>query len=126
MQDSTDIRQRVSHQLLTLYLSLNPNFHKEQCNYAMLETFYDVIGDEELQSLYNEIYPYIKAHSSVLRGIINVNNQNFIFNQPAYLLVYFSLWHWNNQIVEEWPYDSESLKSVIRWSGFSSNILYGA
>lgn len=126
MQDSIDIRERVTHQLLTLYISLNPEFQKEQFNNSMLETFYDVIGDNELKGLYKEIFPYIRQHSSILRNIIHINTNSFIFNQPAYLFVYFSLWHWNNRIVEGWPYDNESLKSVVRWSGFSLNILYGA
>lgn len=38
----------------------------------------------------------------------------------------FSLWHWNNKIINGWPYDYESLLSVIRWSGYSSSLLYGS
>lgn len=126
MQNSVGIREQVSQVLLNLYTALNPEFQTEQCNYAMLDTFYNVIGDIELQGLYDEIYPYIQGHTDILRSIIQMNQRNFIFNQPAYLFVYFSLWHWNNKIIDSWPYDYESLLSVIRWSGYSTNILYDA
>ena len=126
MQNSTEIRAKVSQILLNHYCSFNPEFHSEQCNYKMLETFYNVIGDTELQDLYGEIVPYIKRHLADLKFIIHDNVENFIFSQPAYLFVYFSLWHWNNKIINEWPYDYESLESVIRWSGYSLNILYDA
>lgn len=126
MQDSTDIRTQVSKMLLRHYSGLNPNFDTEQCNYRMLESFYDVIGDSELKGLYNEIEPYIQGHSAELKSIINLNIDSFIFNQPAYLFVYFSLWHWNNKIVNDWPFDYESLISVIRWSGYSASLLYNS
>ena len=126
MQDSTDIRAKVNQMLLRHYSGLNPNFKTEQCNYKMLDSFYNVIGDAELKDLFNEIEPYIQGHSAELKSIINVNTNSFIFNQPAYLFVYFSLWHWNNKIVNGWPYDYESLISVIKWSGYSINILYNS
>lgn len=126
MQNSTEIRAKVSQMLLNHYCSLNPEFRSEHCNYKMLETFYNVIGDTELQDLYGEIEPYIKGHSADLKFIIDDNSENFIFGQPAYLFVYFSLWQWNNKIINGWPYDYESLVSVIRWSGYSLNILYDA
>lgn len=126
MQNSSNIREQVSQVLLNLYSSLNPEFQTEQCNYTMLETFYNVIGDIEMQGLYDEIDPYIQGHTDILRSIIQMNQKSFIFNQPAYLFVYFSLWHWNNKIIDSWPYDYESLLSVIRWSGYSTNILYDA
>lgn len=126
MQDSTDIRTKVNQMLLRHYSGLNPNFKTEQCNYKMLDSFYNVIGDAELKDLFNEIEPYIQGHSAELKSIINVNTNSFIFNQPAYLFVYFSLWHWNNKIVNGWPYDYESLISVIKWSGYSINILYNS
>lgn len=126
MQDSTDIRTQVSKMLLRHYSGFNPNFDIEQCNYKMLESFYNVIGDAELMDLFNEIEPFIQVHSAELKNIINVNTNSFIFNQPAYLFVYFSLGHWNNKIVNGWPYDYESLISVIRWSGYSINMLYNS
>lgn len=127
MQNSPDnIRSKVSQLLLQHYSSLNPEFQSKQCNYEMLDTFYNVIGDSELKNLFSEIEPYINGHSAVLKNIIRVNTENFIFNQPAYLFVYFSLWHWNNKIINGWPYDFDSLLAVVTLSGYSSSIVYGA
>lgn len=126
MQDSSSIREKINQLLLNKYIGLNPSFKSSQCNYTMLDTFYNVIGDIELQNLYPIINPYLDGHSAMLSIIIESNNQKFIFNQPAYLLVYFSLWHWNSKIINEWPYDYESLESILRCSGYSSNLLNGA
>ena len=84
MQDSTDIRAKVSQMLLRHYSGLNPYFDTEQCNYKMLESFYNVIGDAELMDLFNEIEPYIQGHSAELKSIINVNTNSFIFNYLVY------------------------------------------
>lgn len=126
MQDSKDLRSYISDLLLSQYVILNPNFRKDLCNYRMLETFYNIIGDSELRDLQSQIEPYIVEHTSMLKKVIETNAEKFIFNQPAYLFVYFCLWHWNKKIVTEWPYDYESLMSVLRWSGYSSNIVFDA
>lgn len=126
MQDSVGIREQCSCILLNLYSCMNPNFQKEQCNYKMLDTFYNVIGDSELEGLYTEMTPYIRKHSDMLKQVIQCNKDRFIYDQPAYLFVYFSLRHWNNKIINGWPYDYETLVSIVRTSGYSSNILFGA
>lgn len=126
MQDSDDIRRLISNQLLNRYVGLNPDFREDHCNYRMLETFYNIVGDSDLRDLQSQIEPYIEAHATVLKKVIEANAQKFIFSQPAYLFIYFGLWHWNRKIVTEWPYDYESLLSVLRWSGYSSNIVFDA
>ena len=112
--------------LLQQYARLNPEFIPDDCNYGMLNTFYNVVGDKELKEQIQLIAPFIQDHSDVLKKIILANHQQFIFSQPAFLLVNFLLYYCNNKIIEEWPYDYESLVSVVRWSGYSLNILYDA
>jgi len=126
MQDSTDIRAKYSNMLLQQYASLNPEFILDDCNYGMLNTFYNIVGDVELKEQMQVIIPFIQDHSDILKKIILANHQQFIFSQPAFLLVNFLLYYCNNKIIDEWPYDYESLVSVVRWSGYSLNILYDA
>lgn len=126
MQDSVGIRERYSYTLLYLYSIMNPTFQKGQCDYKMLDTFYNVIGDSELEGLYAEMTPYIQKHSEILKQVIHFNMDRFIYNQPAYLFVYFSLWCWNNKIINGWPYDYDTLASIVRSSGYSTDILFDA
>lgn len=125
MQDSTDIRAQFSSMLLQQYACLNPEFIQDNCNYRMLNTFYNLVGDTMLKEQFDLITPFIQNHSEELRSIIRANQQQFIFSQPAFLFVNFLLYYCNNKIIERWPYDYESLVSVVRWSGYSTNILYG-
>lgn len=126
MRKSENIRSVVTSILIKRYSDLNPEFKKEDCDFVMLDSFYDVIGDAELENLYAIMDSYFQGRSTILKSIIYQNSVQFIFNQPAYLFVFFSLFHWNSRIINEWPYDYESLVSVIRWSGYSLNILYDA
>lgn len=102
----------------------NTDFKKDDCDYEMLDSFYEVIGDVELERLVTIIDSYLLSRSVVLKQIIHHNSAQFIFNQPAFLFVFFSLFHWNTKIINDWPYDYESLMSVLRWSGFSAGVLY--
>lgn len=124
MCNAENIRSEVTSILIKRYSDLNSEFKKEDCDFVMLDSFYDVIGDAELDNLYVIMDSYLQDRSEILKNIIYQNSVQFIFNQPAYLFVFFSLFHWNDKIINEWPYDYESLLSVLRWSGFSTNILY--
>lgn len=126
MCNTENIRSEVTSILIKRYSDINSEFKKEYCDFVMLDSFYDVIGDTELGKLYVVMDSYLQVRSALLKSIIYQNSTQFIFNQPAYLLVFFSLFHWNNKIINGWPYDYESLVSVIRWSGYSMNILYDA
>lgn len=123
MQSLANIRDEVNQLLVRRYKDFNPGFNSDKCDYRMLNAFYDVIGDSEILTLYGNMDSYLLNHSDYLKKVISLNLEAFIFDQPAYLFVYFSLWHWNNQIINQWPYDYESLLSVVRWSGFSVNAI---
>lgn len=124
MRNSCNIRSEVTSVLIKRYSEFNTDFKKDDCDYEMLDSFYEVIGDVELEGLVTMIDSYLSSRSVVLKQIIHQNSVQFIFNQPAFLFVFFSLFHWNNKIINDWPYDYESLLSVLRWSGFSANVLY--
>lgn len=123
MFNSCNIRSEISSVLIKRYSELNTDFKKDDCDYEMLDSFYEVIGDVELEGLVTMIDSYLSSRLVVLKQIIHQNSVQFIFNQPAFLFVFFSLFYWNNKIINDWPYDYESLQSVLRWSGFSANVL---
>ena len=113
-------------ELQELYHSVNPTFDKNEQSNTMLDVFCDAIGDEQIAESREDVAPYIIKHKAELVKIIGANSDRFIFNQPSFLLVYFALWRWSNRIIENWPYDHESLLAVVSWSGYSTDICCSA
>lgn len=126
MTSSESFLSRFGSNLQVMYQDINPLYKVEDYDSKMLNTFVNVIGIDGIGASSDEFKSYIIQHRQELKQIVSLNSKSFIFNQPSYLLVFFSLQKWTNRLVEKWPYDYESLKKILIWSGYSMDILYNS
>ena len=124
MENSSDMFSSFQDKLISLYKACDGTYDSNNFDVALANQILIMYDDEQLNQIFEKLEEFCTNPTNGIQKIIFCfKEKNILFKHPIVLVTLYGIVNFQTHTIRNWSLNYESLITIIKAMGFSTNIL---
>lgn len=126
MEENNDYRITLQNHLITAYKTVITDYNESTYNVETTLPLANLFEESSLIEFNDNLEGFMQKNAKLVQSaIISYKDDDILFCHPVIVMALYMILNNQNMLIENWPYNYDSLVHVVKGMGLSDDILYG-
>lgn len=125
MEENNDYRIKLQNHLITAYKTVITDYNESTYNVETTLPLANLLEESALIELNDNLDGFMQQNAELVKSaIISYKDDDILFCHPVIVMALYMILNNPNMLIENWPYNFDSLVHVVKGMGVSDEILH--